>query len=282
MSYFDRIETCNRHDLTGARPFLVAGQQLGWVKPEIAKELTRFDKVFDITGNTVTLAEQLDTPSKRTEAVAEVVKTLHDDRFLDRWVGEAYRVSGSFAEEPAFLIERAAVPLFGIIAYGIHVNGFVRTKGGIKMWIGRRADDRIVSPGKFDQMVAGGQPADLTLEENLIKECAEEAGLTPDMALTAQPIGAISYCLDHPHGLRRDVLFNYDLELPEGFTPVCADGEMAGFVLLTLDEVAAIARETDDFKFNCSLVVIDFLIRHGYLKPDHPEYLALVNGLHRL
>ena len=43
----------------------------------------------------------------------------------------------------------------------------------------------------------------------------------------------------------------------------------------------ATVRDTDDFKFNCALVVIDFLIRHGLLTPDdEPDYLRLVSGLH--
>jgi hypothetical protein len=50
-------------------------------------------------------------------------------------------------------------------------------------------------------------------------------------------------------------------------------------MLLPLAEVAAIVRETDDFKLNCNLVVIDFLIRHGWLDPQSPGYLALVLGL---
>lgn len=281
MSLLDRIETCNRHDLTGAKPFVIAGRLLGWVKPEIARELVRFGEVFTISEETVSLVSGLDTPAKRTEAVANVMGVLHDEGFLNRWTNEPYRVVANFAEEPIFVIERAAVPLLGVTAFGIHVNGYLRTEQGIMMWIGKRAMDRIVSPGKLDQMVAGGQPADLTLEENLVKECAEEAGLSAELALQSKPIGAISYCLDHMHGVRRDVLFNYDLELPEGFTPVCTDGEMEGFTLMSMEEVAEIVRTGDDFKFNCSLVVIDFLIRHGHIKPDHPEYVDLVNGLHR-
>jgi len=281
MSFLDRIETCNKHDLTGAKPFVLEGRQLGWVKPQIAKELAKFGGVFNVQEMEVSLAAKLDTPAKRTKAVGEVMKVLYEKGFLSRWVGEPYRVAANFAETPAFIIERAATPLIGAISYGIHVNGYVRTDQGIKMWVGRRAKDRIVSPGKLDQMVAGGQPADLTLEENLVKECAEEAGLSADVAKQAVPIGAVSYCLDHPHGLRRDVLFNYDLELPEGFTPTCTDGEVEGFELMGLDEVEEIVRSGDDFKFNCSLVAIDFLIRHGHIKPEHEEYLDLVNGLHR-
>jgi hypothetical protein len=82
-------------------------------------------------------------------------------------------------------------------------------------------------------------------------------------------------------GFRRDVLYCYDLELPEGFVPVNTDGEVSEFMLLPLDEVAAIVRDTDQFKLNCNLVIIDFLIRHGWLAPQSEEYLALVLGLRR-
>ena len=37
---------------------------------------------------------------------------------------------------------------------------------------------------------------------------------------------------------------------------------------------------TDDFKFNCNLVIIDFCIRHGVLPPEHPDYEAILRGLH--
>ncbi|MFO1156597.1 MAG: hypothetical protein U1E43_07455 [Rhodospirillales bacterium] len=40
-------------------------------------------------------------------------------------------------------------------------------------------------------------------------------------------------------------------------------------------------RDTDDFKFNCGPVVIDFPIRHGILTPDdEPDHLTLARGLH--
>ena len=37
--------------------------------------------------------------------------------------------------------------------------------------------------------------------------------------------------------------------------------------------------DTEDFKFNVSLVIIDFLIRHGLIDPEHPDYLELIAGL---
>jgi hypothetical protein len=52
-------------------------------------------------------------------------------------------------------------------------------------------------------------------------------------------------------------------------------------MLWPLARAAASVRETDAWKFNCNLVVIDFLIRHGFLTPDEPDYLELVKGLRR-
>jgi len=40
-------------------------------------------------------------------------------------------------------------------------------------------------------------------------------------------------------------------------------------------------RDTDDFKFNVNLVIIDFALRHGLVAPDDPDYLDLVTGLRR-
>jgi hypothetical protein len=45
--------------------------------------------------------------------------------------------------------------------------------------------------------------------------------------------------------------------------------------------VVARVRDSEDFKFNVNLVIIDFLIRHGYLGPDDPDYMEIAEGLRR-
>ena len=114
----------------------------------------------------------------------------------------------------------------------MHITGYVRKNDGIHMWIGRRADDRPVCPGELDNMIAGGQPVTLSLKENVIKEAGEEAGVPPDLAATAVPTGAVTYCMENEIGLKPDIMFCWDLELPADFTPVNADGEIAEFHLL--------------------------------------------------
>jgi 8-oxo-dGTP pyrophosphatase MutT (NUDIX family) len=147
------------------------------------------------------------------------------------------------------------------------------------MWIGRRARDRKIFPGALDQLVAGGLPYGIGLRENLIKECQEEAGMPESLSGSATPVGVLTYNRITERGFRPDVLYCYDLELPEDFRPVNNDGEVEEFKLLPIEEVARLVRETDEFKLNCNLVVIDFLVRHGLITPDHPEYLGIATGL---
>ena len=83
------------------------------------------------------------------------------------------------------------------------------------------------------------------------------------------------------NGIRDDVMFTYDLEVLPDFVPQNHDGEIESFALMPLDEVLERIRTTADFKFNVNLVILDFAVRHGVLRPDDPEYLDVANGLHR-
>jgi isopentenyldiphosphate isomerase len=156
----------------------------------------------------------------------------------------------------------------------------VRDGAQVWMWVGRRSASKRNYPGRLDHLVAGGLPHGIGLAENLAKECGEEAGMSPALAARARPVGVVNYCRDSRWGLKPDIVYCYDLEMPADFRPHCTDGEVQEFSLLPLEEVQELVRETEAFKPNCTLVIIDFLIRHGHLGPEHPDYLALVQGLH--
>ena len=123
------------------------------------------------------LADGLETYDDRTAAVEMVVRFLFENGALTGWRGEPYPVGGNWGGPHAFEIERAASPFFGARAYGVHINGFVRSEDGIHMWVARRADDRPVCPGMLDNMIAGGQPVTLSLKEkaDLAKQAWKEA-----------------------------------------------------------------------------------------------------------
>lgn len=280
MSFLDHIRACNTYDLSKFRPFAVAGRKVGWVRRDFADRLFPYGDVFVLDGDGLGLSDRLDTPEKRTRAVERVVDDLAAKGLCGKRKGEEYPVGERFGAPPLLLIDRQVVAHFGVRAYGLHVNGYVRTPGGLSLWIGKRAADKPVAPGKLDNLIAGGQPAGLTLAENLRKEAQEEADLPDELIERCVPVGALSYCFANDKGLKPDVLFVYDLELPAGFTPRNTDGEIESFRLMPVEEVAERVRATDDFKFNVNLVITDFLIRHGLLNPDdEPDYLEIVQGL---
>jgi isopentenyldiphosphate isomerase len=281
MAFLDRIRECNAHDPANFRPFAVAGQRVGWVRHALAERLARFADTFDVVRETVRLSDRLTTFAARSDALEAVVRALEAEGLIKGRRDEYYPVSTSFAAEPLARIERAAIPAFGIRAYGVHMNGYVRKADGIHMWIGRRARDKHTYPGMLDNTVAGGQPMGIGLLENLIKECKEEAAIPEALARQAVPVGAITYCMEAEDGLKPDVQFCYDLEMPGDFTPRNTDGEIAEFMLWPIARVAEIVRDTREFKFNCNLVIIDFLVRHGLIEPEHPDYLEIVKGLRR-
>ncbi|KAG6772103.1 hypothetical protein POTOM_023499 [Populus tomentosa] len=119
-------------------------------------------------------------------------------------------------------------------------------------------------PGMLDHLVAGGLPHGMSCVANLIKECEEEAGIPLSLSNQAMSVGAVSYVDVDGYRYERGVLFCYDLELPGGFIPKNQDGEVESFKLVPVENVANVIRRTQFFKPNCSLVIIDFLFRHGY------------------
>lgn len=280
MSFLDRIRECNRRDMTRYRAFFVAGAQVGRVRDDMAAALAPHGDVFAVTPDSVTLAPALRDFAARNTAVDRVLRGLAGNGLMTTWRGELFPVTTSFSAPPLLLMERAAVPLFGVRAYGVHMNGFVRKPDGLHMWIARRSKHKPTYPGLLDNVVAGGQPYGLSPLANLVKECQEEAGIPPGLAARAIPVGAITYCAETHEGLRPDVQFCYDLELPEDFVPRPHDDEIENFMLMRIANVADLVRDTQQFKFNCNLVIIDFLVRHGLIAPDEPDYVAIVQGLH--
>ncbi len=280
MSYMDHVKACNAWDPNQFQPLRADRKVVGMLRHGFAEHLRRWPEVFQVADGAVTLALESAGFAARSAALHQVVEELVAAGTVSHTHGENYPVTADARDQAVCVIDRAAAPYFGIRAFGQHLNGFVRRGREIKMWIGRRAADRRLFPSRLDNMVAGGLPYGISLSKNLEKECMEEAGIASDLACRAVPVGALTYMRETVKGLKPDVLYCYDLELPADFVPRCTDGEVEEFYLWPLEEVAEIVRRSDEFKPNCNLVVIDFLIRHGVIAPDYPEYLDLIQGLH--
>ena len=250
------VRGCNNARLPGERVrFLIAEQAVGWVAPGIAAALEAMPEVRRLSEG-IRLAAATALPA---------ISWTLAERGLYRWRDEAFDVRAR-PDGPALTrIDRGAIPSFGIQAVGVHVNGLVRRRDGLHMWVARRAMDKLLDPGKLDHIVAGGVPAGFDPAATLLKEAEEEAAVPPDLACTAVQAGLIDYTMERPEGLRRDRVHCYDLMLPEAFTPRAADGEVEAFELWPLSRAAEVVHDTDDFKFNVNLVLIDLFIRQGLI-----------------
>jgi 8-oxo-dGTP pyrophosphatase MutT (NUDIX family) len=251
-AFMRHVQACNNADLPGRRlPFRISGKIVGWVLPDFRDALARFPEIT-AADDGVTLT----APA----ALQAIARSLSEEG-LHRWRGEAFDVRAEPGGPVLAVLDRGSLPAFGVRSVGVHVNGLVRRPEGLHVWVGRRAAHKQLDPNKLDHVVAGGVPAGMTEQETLVKEAGEEASILPSLACRAVPVGWVGYAMERREGLRRDLLHCYDLDLPEDFRPVPQDDEVAEFELWPIDKVFEAVRDTDAFKFNVNLVLIDLFLR---------------------
>jgi 8-oxo-dGTP pyrophosphatase MutT (NUDIX family) len=250
--YLRHLRACNNVALPGERlPFRIGAAQVGWVKPEFAARLAAFPAITaGVDG--LTLHDGAALPS--------IARQLADAGCY-RWRREEFDIRAEPGGPVLARLDRGALPAFGVLALGVHVNGLVRSADGLHLWVARRAATKHLDPCKLDHIVAGGVPAGLTPAETLIKEADEEAAIPASLARQAVEVARIGYAMERPEGLRRDLLYCYDLDLPGDFVPRAADGEVEAFELWPIGRVQQTVRDTDEFKFNVNLVLIDLFQR---------------------
>ncbi|MBT4891086.1 MAG: DUF4743 domain-containing protein [Rhodospirillales bacterium] len=270
MSLSDRIHDVHPCDPADYVPFLVEGLRVGMMKPEFAECLAGFADVFDVSRVAVSLSPLLNDHGSRSQAVAGVLETLREQGQIPGWRGELYPVNRTFDEPSLFDMERAASTLFGIRTYGVNLLGYVRDGEQLSMWIARRAQTKETNPGKLDIVVGGGQPVGISLRVNLIKECQEEAAIPESLASRAVEVDATCFCTLRPEGIRDDIHYNYELELPRDFIPKNTDGEVEGFYLWEIEKVMEVLGAGDEFAFDSALAILDFLARHGNILSNDP------------
>jgi 8-oxo-dGTP pyrophosphatase MutT (NUDIX family) len=269
VSFQRHIRACNNLDRSDFIPFHIDGMVVGLVRPRFAQKLRQWPDVFRVEDDVLELVTAERDLMGRSRAVAEVLSQLVDQGVISHLHGEQYVATPGGREDGLLLIDRTAAPYFGIRAFGQHVNGYVREGDSLKIWVARRSMDRKNYPGMLDNIVAGGLPYGITLEQNLQKECWEEASIPTDLVDLAEMTGVVTYNAETPEGYKPDTLFCYDLELPGDFVPSCVDGEVEQFYLWPVEKVMEKVEYSNEYKLNCNLVVIDFLIRHGYLGQEH-------------
>ncbi|EDO15707.1 hypothetical protein Kpol_1000p19 [Vanderwaltozyma polyspora DSM 70294] len=193
------------------------------------------------------------------------------------------------------LVERSMAGALGIVTYGIHINGYTveKSTNEIKFWIPRRSKSKQTWPNMLDNIIAGGLAYPYGVHETVLKESMEEANLSKSIVEKyITPVGLVSY-LHYSNDIRTDTFDEeksfvvgevehlFDMKLPEDVIPRPNDGEVESFQLMSLQEVIY-ALFNDEFKPNSGLIMLEFLIRHGFVHAENePNYNEIITKMHR-
>lgn len=260
-------------------PFTVDGALVGWMRPAFAAHLENWPEHFSVRPRGVGLVGGHITADARSAAIEQVVESLATAGVISGWRNETVAVAESFYAPPLMHVERAASRYFGFTVYAAHLNGLTMRDHRLHMWIAKRAASKAIDPNKLDNVTAGRIARDLSAQQTLVKEAHEEAGIDTAQIANANSAGAVRCKYEVSEGLHHEIMFVYDIMLPADFTPQNQDSEVANFNCYSIPEVIELLQMPDRFTADAALVIIDCLIRHGYLGPEHEDYLNVIHAL---
>jgi 8-oxo-dGTP pyrophosphatase MutT (NUDIX family) len=271
------LTAARRFDAAAHRPFWIGVEQVGWIRASDVPLLERWPDVFDIdAGNDsarVTLSAAFNTVDLRSAALGSVIGALAAEGRIPGWRNETYAIRNAFDAPPLAYIERAASRFFGTMTYAVHLNGVVEYAdggaplGAPQLWIARRSHTKATDPGMLDNVVAGGIGWGFGIDETIVKECWEEAGIPAEIAACAVA-GRVAHVLQSlPEGTQAEQIFIYDLALPADFAPRNQDGEVGEHRLARIDEVVRWIGE-GALTVDASLATLDFLLRRRWIEED--------------
>lgn len=265
------IVAARRFDPSAHVPFFIDEERVGWIRRGDVRWLQPWPDVFHISADAIRLSPSFPDLHARSAALGAVIGMLAADGKIPGWRNETYAIRNTFGAPPLAFIERAASRFFGTMTYAVHVNGIVENRGNApELWIARRSDTKATDPGMLDNVVAGGIGWGVGIEETLVKECWEEAGMTPEVARKAVRGRAFYVLQSLPEGTQAEEIIVFDLVLPADFAPRNQDGEVGEHRLARIGEVAKWIEE-GAMTVDASLATIDLMLRRQWIDEDACE-----------
>lgn len=249
----------------GMVPLQVGGATVGWVRDTWHERLLEPPTPFAAAGDAVVLAVPTDGFDARTEALARWAGALHARVGIPGWRDERCVVFDD--ARPLFAIERALLRPLGLRLRSALACAWSDRVDGPAIWVARRADTKPVDPGLLDVLVGGGIAGFDDAWSTMVRECAEEAGLPEAVARTATPAGTLELCHaavdDGLPVLHREHVTLYELRLPPGVVPRCADGEHQSIVAMSPAEAIA-SIEGGGWTRDGAQATLDLIARRGW------------------
>ena len=266
----ETLEHRQAPDLKAFMPFRINGVYLGLLNQTFANCIGQ-----DI--DTVVADEEcfiLDNMSWQevADTLQNAARQWHDNGLYNGWRDEKYSVC-DISGSPLFALERSAFRPLGFLSHAIHLNAWVERAGERYYWIGKRSSTKAVAPNKLDTTAGGGIAAGETPHTAMVRESFEEAGVPSSFTQNLTENGKVFSLRPVHRGLHREILYLYDLRLPENFTPQNKDGEVAEFILMNDNEIAQAVID-EQFMEDSALTLLISIQNRQKITPNHP-----LNGL---
>jgi len=238
----------------GARPLTVAGKVAGWITAKAADSIRALPCVHAATEAVHVGRADMPTATLNHD-LAHIAQTLRAAGCLHGWRNELLDV---FAEGQAIAVmERTALRPLGLLTRAVHLNAW--TPEGA-LWAAQRAHTKPTDPGLWDTLVGGLCAAGETLEDSLLRESYEEAGLRAADLAARTPIRTIARIHKRlPEGMQVEDVIVSECVLPASVAPVNVDGEVSCIRALSPEMLWRMIRD-DAFTAEAELVILHSLL----------------------
>ena len=275
LSLCDDLYTAVQHrqtpDLSAFVPFIINNIGLGFLNQTFTQKIAQDIETL-VADETALILDNMSW-QEVGETLQNIAQQWHHQGLYSGWRDEKYSIrddSGS----PLFDLERSAFRPLGLLSHAIHINGWIDRAGERLFWIGKRAAHKAVAPNKLDTTAGGGIAAGEEPHSAMVRESWEEAGVPAEWTHCLQQNGTMFSLRPVHRGLHREILYLYDIGLPENFTPQNKDGEVAEFVLMNDNEIAQAIIAGEFMEDSALTLLISMQQRHKF-SATHPLNLLL-------
>lgn len=229
----------DRKPLLARVPFVVLGQTVGSVEPQVLAQIA--DGAMLPDPHRLQFEQGAwhlhSTPGDATAAMNALAQAMRTARLTGPWRNEQLAVYGE-RDERIGTIERGVVRPLGIATRAVHLIG--NAPDG-RMWVQQRAFNKANNPGMWDTLMGGMVSAADTLAQALERETWEEAGLRIGDLHDVRLGGHVDFAQpaeeEDNAGYMRERIDWFAATVAQGMEPENQDGEVERFELWTTQQV---------------------------------------------